>query len=188
MGLAEAELIENAWLRTLEEGVHTGDVKVTVEGAQRVGTRAFAEAVVARLGQKPQVLKAAVPVAAEGTAIPTVREKVAAEKKLVGVDVYLQWQGKPDELGAALSEAGGASMQLNMIDNRGVKVWPDGFAETFCSDHWRCRFQARDGATVVHADLARLLAGLAGRGFDFVKTDNLYTWNGAPGFTAGQGQ
>ena len=29
-----------------------------------------------------------------------------------------------------------------MITNRGTKVWPDGAPETFCTDHWRCRFTA----------------------------------------------
>ena len=28
-------------------------------------------------------------------------------------------------------------MRLDMISNRGVKVWPEGHAETSCTDHWR---------------------------------------------------
>ena len=31
-----------------------------------------------------------------------------------------------------------------MIDNRGVKVWPNGNAWTFCTDSYRCRFLAAD--------------------------------------------
>ena len=32
-----------------------------------------------------------------------------------------------------------------MITNRGIKVWPEGFEETFCTDHWRCRFKPTEG-------------------------------------------
>src|SRR5437667_7741279 len=54
-----AERVHNAWLRTLEDGIHTYDVYNEGVSKQKVGTREFAEAVVARLGQEPQILKAA---------------------------------------------------------------------------------------------------------------------------------
>ena len=34
---------------------------------------------------------------------------------------------------------------LTMITNRGIKVWPNGFEETYCTDHWRCRFKPTNG-------------------------------------------
>src|SRR3954447_19867244 len=54
-----AELIHNAWLRTLEDGVHTYDIFKEQVSKQKVGTKEFAEAVVARLGKKPEKLKPA---------------------------------------------------------------------------------------------------------------------------------
>src|ERR1041384_8195629 len=53
------ERIHNAWLRTLEDGVHTYDIFQEGISKQKVGTKEFAQAVIARLGQKPQTIKAA---------------------------------------------------------------------------------------------------------------------------------
>src|SRR5256886_15761087 len=53
-----ATLVHNAWLRTLEDGIHTYDIYVESVSKQKVGTTEFAEAVVERLGKKPHMLKA----------------------------------------------------------------------------------------------------------------------------------
>src|SRR6478672_8759738 len=53
-----AERVHNAWLRTMEDGVHTYDIFRDGVSKQKVGTKEFGEAVIARLGQKPQTLKA----------------------------------------------------------------------------------------------------------------------------------
>src|ERR1700731_2371725 len=54
-----AERIHNAWRRTMEDGVHTYDIFTEGKSKQKVGTKEFAQAVVSRLGQKPQTIKAA---------------------------------------------------------------------------------------------------------------------------------
>src|ERR687889_710761 len=51
-----AERVHNAWLRTIEDGVHTYDIFTDGVSREKVGTKEFAEAVVARLGQSPQTL------------------------------------------------------------------------------------------------------------------------------------
>ncbi len=61
-----AELAHNAWLRTMEDGVHTYDIYKEGVSKEKVGTREFAEAVVARIGQKPETLKAVSYKAGEG--------------------------------------------------------------------------------------------------------------------------
>ncbi|MEJ7714088.1 MAG: isocitrate/isopropylmalate family dehydrogenase [Pyrinomonadaceae bacterium] len=53
-----AERVHNSWLRTLEDGIHTYDIFSAGISSQKVGTREFAQAVVERLGQKPEKLKA----------------------------------------------------------------------------------------------------------------------------------
>src|ERR671928_837417 len=55
---AVAERIHNAWLRTIEDGIHTYDIYDERVSKQKVGTKEFAEAVIERLGQMPQILKA----------------------------------------------------------------------------------------------------------------------------------
>src|SRR5688572_23747240 len=53
-----AERVHNAWLRTIEDGIHTYDIYDDRVSKQKVGTKAFCDAVIARLGQTPQQLKA----------------------------------------------------------------------------------------------------------------------------------
>jgi isocitrate dehydrogenase len=74
-----------------------------------------------------------------------------------------------------------------MITNRGVKVWPGGVPETFCTDHWRCRFMAASGEAA-HKQIVALLDRVDAAGLDFIKTENLCTFDGEPGFSLGQGQ
>src|SRR3954451_19592969 len=52
-----AERVHNAWLRTVEDGIHTYDIYDDRVSKQKVGTKEFACAVIARLGQKPNTLK-----------------------------------------------------------------------------------------------------------------------------------
>jgi isocitrate dehydrogenase len=75
-----------------------------------------------------------------------------------------------------------------MITNRGIKVWPDGFPETFCTDHWRCRFQDANGAVITKQHIISLLSKSEEIKLDVVKTENLYAFDGKPAFSLGQGQ
>src|SRR6202140_3736687 len=52
-----AERVHNAWLRTIEDGVHTYDIFAEGVSKKKVGTKEFACAVIARAGQKPNRLK-----------------------------------------------------------------------------------------------------------------------------------
>jgi isocitrate dehydrogenase len=188
-----AEKVHNAWLRTIEDGVHTYDIYDEGISTQKVGTKEFAEAVVARLGKKPNTLK---PVAynvkdvAEVYSETIVKERSDTKKDLVGVDVFLDWiKGTPDNLGDALSEVVAEGLKLVMISNRGVKVWPGGKSETFCSDHWRCRFMSQtDGGQITHQHIINLLGSIAGAGFDFIKTENLCNFDGERGYSLDQGE
>src|SRR5438309_5607318 len=53
-----AEKVHNAWLRTIEDGVHTYDIYDEQTSKQKVGTKEFAQAVVDRLGKEPHTLRA----------------------------------------------------------------------------------------------------------------------------------
>jgi isocitrate dehydrogenase len=75
-----------------------------------------------------------------------------------------------------------------MITNRGIKVWPEGFEETFCTDHWRCRFKPADEHGLQAGSIVRLLQAAMAAGIDVVKTENLYEFDGKPAYSLGQGQ
>src|ERR1700676_4573503 len=123
-----AERVHNAWLRTLEDGVHTYDIFKEDTSKQKVGTKEFAEAVVARLGQLPQTLKAVKYAATPPhKAAKAKAEAAAVTKELVGIDVYIEWPSRtPNDLAAVIGKASGDGLTLELIANRGVKVWPDG--------------------------------------------------------------
>ena len=187
-----ATLVHNAWLRTLEDGIHTYDIYVESVSKQKVGTKEFAEAVVERLGKKPHMLKAV-----NYTTGPQHHEFVSItmeqpneRKDLVGVDVFLDWHdGTADELGETFKRVSGAGLNLTMITNRGAKVWPEGMPETFCTDHWRCRFMApKRGATISHSQVIALLQRIDEAGFDFIKTENLYNFDDTISYSAVQGE
>ena len=184
-----AERVHNAWLRTIEDGIHTYDIYDPQVSVEKVGTREFAEAVIKRLGQKPEKLK---PVSYPDKLPPiqiTLAPRKKPDKKLVGVDVFLDWQGNPEALGKTLENVAGPEFSLTMITNRGTKVYPGGMPETFCVDHWRCRFQSSGTAkTVSDEDVLALLTRLVRSGYPPVKTEGLFTFDGKPGFSLGQGQ
>jgi isocitrate dehydrogenase len=188
-----AERVHNGWLRTIEDGVHTYDIYDESSSKQKVGTKEFAEAVVKRLGKKPHTLRAVTykqEDVAEVYGETIVKERSDTRKELVGVDVYLDWlKGSPDNLGTALRNVAPEGLDLVMISNRGVKVWPGGKSETFCSDHWRCRFMAQEkGATINHQQVIDLLGRIVSAGFDFVQTESLCNFDGERGYSLDQGE
>lgn len=188
----EADRVHNAWLKTIEDGVHTYDVYTEGESREKVGTKEFAQAVVERLGQRPEQLEPAHydPEAKPPAGKQELTPVTPARKELVGVDVFLHWDedGRdPDALGARLKPLSGDGLELAMITNRGTKVWPEGMPETFKTDHWRCRFTAENGAAT-HKQIVSLLDRVAGADLDFIKTEHLYEFDGEPGYALGQGQ
>src|ERR1044072_7757833 len=87
-----AEKVHNAWLRTIEDGVHTYDIFDEGVSKQKVGTKEFADAVIQRLGQTPQIQKARkYKKAAEAIPTSAASTKPAPKKELIGVDVFLDW-------------------------------------------------------------------------------------------------
>jgi isocitrate dehydrogenase len=189
-----AEKVHNAWLRTIEDGVHTRDIYKSGSSKQRANTHGFALAVIDRLGQRPLSLK---PVSyAGGNTMPrAIAGKVTApsRKELVGVDVFFDWEDlraekprDPAALAKRLEAVAMVELPLESIGNRGLAVWPNAPGEVFCTDHWRCRFKA-EGAIPHHA-IVELLARAAEAGLDFIKTENLYTFDGEIGYSLGQGE
>jgi len=184
-----AHKIQNAWLKTIEDGVHTFDVYKEGMSTKKASTKEFADAVIANLGGKPQSLQAVDYSKAATINLPKYKRRPAAKKELKGVDIFLQWNGDgPDKLAAELSAVNTDGINLSMITNRGIKVWPDGFRETFCTDHWRCRFKPVGGGNINHLDIISILTAAEQNGLDVIKTENLYDFDGVQSYSLGQGQ
>lgn len=193
-----ADKIKNAWLTTIEDGIHTADIHKEGWSKRKVSTSEFTDELIARLGKIPQ--KLAPSNLDTGNNKITIPEYVRpiTKKVLVGVDVFIDWQGKnPEIIGKKLETLNAKGIKLKMITNRGVKVFPKGLKYTYCTDHWRCRFISIDAdakisppiyTPITTETLLSLLGTLHKEEFDVIKTENLYEFDGKRGFSLGQGE
>jgi isocitrate dehydrogenase len=184
-----AENIQNAWLKTIEDGIHTFDIYNEKVSKQQVSTSEFADAVIANLGQSPSVLEKVQYEKGVSFKLPKYERKAPAKKELLGVDIFVQWNGeKADKLAEQLQQLDNGDAKLTMITNRGVKVWPEGFDETFCTDHWRCRYETAEGNVIDNESVIKILAKAWEHEIDVIKTENLYLFDGQRSYSLGQGQ
>jgi isocitrate dehydrogenase len=184
-----AEKIQNAWLKTIEEGIHTKDVFNDKISKKCVTTSEFTEAVINNLGNIPSTLPQVSFKKDTPLNLPKYVRKEAAKKELEGVDIFVHWnEGDAKKMGKMMKRLETPEIFLKMITNRGIKVWPEGFEETFCTDHWRCRFKSSEGYSFSKAKIADLLNKADALGIDTIKTENLYSFDGIPSYSLGQGQ
>ncbi|WP_299258453.1 NADP-dependent isocitrate dehydrogenase [uncultured Aquimarina sp.] len=193
-----ADKVKNALLTTIEDGYHTSDIYQPKMSEKKVSTQEFANEVISRLGKTPQNLTKSKLIEGSGSMKTVEYRRKKSKKELVGVDAFIDWTGTdPNEIGDALSKINAYNLKLKMITNRGVKVYPNGLEETYCTDHWRCRFVASNSDIqktipsynpIDHEQIIALLSKLNGKGFDVIKTENLYEFDGKRGFSLGQGE
>ena len=182
----EAELIQNAWLKTLEDGIHTYDIYKEGRSRQKAGTKEFGRAVIGRLGEKPRSLEPYKAAAGFSDYREEALTNFPEEKKeLAGADVFID--ESPESAGALaqrLQRHAGPLLRLESLACRGLRFWPGPKPLSDASDHWRCRFLRKSGA-LSSKDIAELLSRLAADSFDIIKMEGLYNFQGRPGFSAG---
>ncbi|MEO5946086.1 MAG: isocitrate/isopropylmalate family dehydrogenase, partial [Chitinophagaceae bacterium] len=184
-----AEKVQNAWLKTIEEGIHTYDIFKDGVSKQKVGTNEFAKEVISNLGKNPSTLKQVSYPKGKTLNLPKYIRKAPKSKQLIGVDIFIHCSDKnPDELASIIQKLNTDEIQLTIITNRGIKVWPEGFEETFCTDHWRCRFMHPESKLIKKSTIVDLLQAAISMDIDTIKTENLYTFDGKPAFSLAQGQ
>ncbi len=184
-----AEKIHNAWKKTIEDGIHTGDIYREGVSKQRAGTDDFTKAVIERLGQKPTTLtEVEYDKESKGIILPPLKEIKEEDKKRVGVDIGLNYNGKADDLAKLVQPCITKNLKLSLISNRGVKVWPDGAAETFCTDNWRLRFESLNDENVRTSEVVKLIANLNEADMNFTSALMLHSFNGVKGYTKAQGE
>ena len=155
-----------------------------------------------RLGQEPQTLKPA-RYAQQGARFAGMKwydpaTAGSVKKELCGVDVFLHWDAPAgllhspaDELAALLASPHDGTFRLATISNRGTKVWPGGFPDTFTCDQWICRFTLDAPLADLkagNAHVIELLTRLNELGLDCVQYEGLYSFDGERGYSLGQGE
>jgi isocitrate dehydrogenase len=182
-----AERIANAWLATLESGLHTADLYREGLSEREVTTDEFTDAVIERLGAVPERLRPA-SFETRRISIPEPSRAVVVRER-AGIDVYVCWDedGRDPAALARRAELAVASapFDLALITNRGVEVHPDGHAGTFVTDHWRLRFLPRTATVPPLEDVLAVPPLLAAAGIEVVGTEVLQRVDGADGFSSG---
>ena len=183
-----ADKIEHALYVTLEEGkALTGDI---AQGRPSVGTKRFAEEIIANLGNRSDKLVdrdySPIKMPEVSPALDFVK---ADARRDVGADVFIESGKLPEEVGQSLEKiAEGSNLQLKMISNRGTQVYPVAAAAFDGVDHHRCRFVMRDkGADMSEADLLDLLQRV-GQSWRWIHVERLPEYDGEPGYTKAQGE
>lgn len=183
-----AALIHNAWLKTLEQGIHTYDIFDSSVSKAQVGTSGFAKAVIGNLGKLPDTLQKVCYEKKRPSPLQKIKiePKAISPKHLEGVDIFIDSNLSLEELVRLLQEASSAlSLELSFISNRGVKVWPERLPETICSDLWRCRF-LRKKSEFRQSDLVELLKLIDQKDLSIGQINPLYRFGEEIGFSGGE--
>ena len=175
-----AEKIKNAWLKTLEDGIHTYDIFQEGKSKKKVGTKEFTQAIVDRLGEKPEKLN---PVKYRGMQkikpIAPFNEK-SQKKELVGADIFFEKKiDKISDLIAQLKKIK-TNLKLNSLKCRGLEVWPGPETLLELSDHWGAQFVS--DKPVDFKEITDLMTQLQASGFSCIKMEGLFLFDGQPGF------
>ena len=195
-----AATIENAWKKTLEDGMHTADIYNEQTSDKKLSTQEFAAEVIKRLGQKPQRLKAA----SYEDSTPndnkddTTQYEIdtSTKKDLVGTDIFIDINlGSANKIADKINAIDCGGLILKTISSKGLKLWPRDDEFMIDSDHWCLRFVANgtklnEDATqnIEHKMISYLLENLASNGIDFIKVENLYNYDGKRGYSVAQGE
>ncbi len=176
-----AKTIHNAWLKTIEDGIHTYDIFKEGTSKKPVGTAAFADAVIERLGQTPSQLQPAEAQKSPMNLTHRAHVTTTNEKKdLDGYDIFVEWKKDVDTLQKLVDPVQTPNVKLSMIANRGVKMWPNPHKETSTVDQWRLRFKMKS-----EKELPKLIEKLMDH-LRIVHVEALYRYNNVPGYTLAQ--
>ncbi len=182
--LTVAELVHNAWLCTIEGGIHTYDIFKEGISKEKVGTLEFAKAIVKNLGNTPHTLPA---VRYTGntkiTTLTTQKPAAFSQRELVGIDLFVYCKESAKSFIQKASTHAWKTLELKAITNRGVKVWPEGHEETLCVDQFRLRFLSKGDRPIEFDLLAKTAQEAHLLGCDITGTEHLYTFEGKEAFS-----
>ena len=176
-----AEKIKNAWLKTLEDGLHTYDLFKKDTSQKQLGTKEFAQAIIERLGEKPSSLSPAQYKKAEKIKSYKIPPSKKIQKDLVGVDFFFEKDTSDvEKLAQDLKKYETPSLKLTQIKCRGLDVWPGPPTALMKSDHWGARFISQTPCSL--EEILKLVQILQQNQFPFIKMEGLFLFDKEPGF------
>lgn len=189
---ASAARIENALLVTLEGGAHTADFGTS--GTPALNTMAYADAIIANLGQVPQHTTAVAGKPDQLTFTPPqaltenpMKVSPPQTGEIIGVDFFVESTEQPGAVAAKFQQALSPAFELQLISNRGTQVWPTGSLFTECMNQYRVRVLSRDGVAVMQQEILHESLRVA-EAFKICSVEMLMTFDGKAAFSLAQGQ
>ncbi|MFT5702784.1 MAG: isocitrate dehydrogenase [Rickettsiales bacterium] len=201
-----ANKIQNALFKTIEDGLHTADIYNEKTSKKKLGTKEFADAVIANLESEPKLLPIADYKNVEIAQEKANKSQITSpdiKKSLIGMDLFIDWQDEFDALIALINKMESEKFEVKMITAKGLVMWPqiDKHNQPFYPKGQTILRFIGKGITgknssdiinadkiVSHQDLIGVLQMLADHQVDFIKYEGLYLFDGKPGYSAGQGE
>lgn len=196
-----ANMIENAWKRTLEDGFHTADIYSEEFSSSKLNTMDFAKEIVKRFGLLPLTFNKATYGTGDiqdNNIVPKISkinitdydliEQVS--KELSGVDIFIDMKTmNVQEVADKLKEIETENLSLQTISSKGLKLWPNNINNSFFSDHWCCRFiRKNEKLQLKHSDILLILNKFIEKEIDFVSVQMLFEFGSNKGYSLAQGQ
>ncbi len=169
-----AELVNAAMIATMEAGIRTKDL------GGEANTAEFTQAIVERI----EAMKGEYSLdRSEAAQISVSTENITkdADVKVVGVDVFVRSNGMPQ----APKTVGNLSLQ--MMSNRGTKVFPGPTPDGMLVDAFCCRYRTEQG-DVSNEEISALINAISEAGLPWVHIEKLQTFDGEQAFSKAQGE
>ena len=182
----EAEMIYNAWLKTIEEGLHTADMFNPEKSKKRLSTSEFTQAVIDNFDKKPNLLVSKFQSATNEKI--SINETLSSNEKteLIGTDIFIKTQFT-SELISKLQKLDDV-LKLHMVSSRGLLIWPKTLTNAEV-DFYRFRFlKAKKEHKISQSDILTLYRKIVELDLDILSIINLCSYDDNIGFSLAQGE
>jgi isocitrate dehydrogenase len=192
-----ATKVENALLKTIEDGFVTKDLYQEGLSKKLCGTDEFAQCVIANLGKKPSKIKEATAYpdfafnndTKEDKTIPHAifsKEEGRALKTIIGFDAFIDKPCLTKDIAEMTRKIDIKGLSLKTISSRGLLLYSKEEMQDVFASHWRLRFMSASPLNLSHG--AELLQALASLGLDVARFSTLYNYDGKAGYTLEQSE
>ena len=181
-----AAKIQNAWLKTIEDGMHTADI-YNQNSKQKLSTVDFTKAVINNLGEMPKSFQPSVSKSSKPLEIK-LSKQAEVIKELIGADLYLLDHDKSPEEIARLFQSINNPLELKNISQRGLLIWPNSEIEDSSTSMMRLRFISKSSMKPHSIDIFQIMEILHSNNLAIAMLHNLYQYDGTEGFSKAQGE
>ncbi len=185
-----ATRIQNAFLKTIEDGVATKDFH-NERSRFLVDTDGFAKAIISNLGNIPSTFQAQTfsdfAFNSEiSNPVENFNIRPLQNQELVGIDLYIACNKTAHDFYKQISKFTSNSLKFQMMSYRGMYFEPNSDFSKQTVDYWCCRFIAQNA--IKQSEVIELINKIASENLQIASSYSLYEYDKSRGFTLAQGQ